>query len=66
MLADVSAQKAKLLELAKSHKSIAVVSHSENIKRYVGRKIKNCEVYHLKVEDLEKLDFESGKEGFWS
>jgi len=42
MLASIDIQKTKLKELMKKYKSIAVVSHSENVKMYVGYKIKNC------------------------
>jgi len=45
-----------LLEKLQKYNSIAVVSHSENIKAYVGYKINNCEIYPFSEERLHNLE----------
>jgi hypothetical protein len=47
-----------LLEKLKTYKHVAVVSHSENIKSYVGYKIKNCEVIEFSEQKLRELKIE--------
>jgi len=42
-----------MLDKLKKYKSIAVVSHSENMKAFIGYKIKNCEVYPYSEERMQ-------------
>lgn len=53
MLPCVEAQKNKLKELLKKYDSIAVVSHSENIKSYVGYKPPNCAIFDYEARFFE-------------
>lgn len=43
-LSNFEAQKKRLREIAEEHKSIAVVSHHDNIITYTNKTTKNCEV----------------------
>jgi hypothetical protein len=58
VLPSLATQRDILLEKLKTYKHIAVVSHSENIKSYVGYKIKNCEVIEFNEQKLRELKIE--------
>ena len=51
-LSDFSGQKKKLKELTEKYKSIAVVTHYENIFAYTGTPAKNAQVLSLSVDKL--------------
>lgn len=60
-LSPVGLQKEKLKMLLEKYNSIAVVTHSQNIKTYVGVKPPNCSIlaykpqyFDLKIEDVPK------------
>jgi predicted CoA-binding protein len=45
-------QKRVIESYAKKYKSIAIVAHSECIKRYAGYKIANCQVFPFSIANL--------------
>ena len=54
VLPDYSEQMRVLDHYFQKYDKIAVVAHSECIKRYAGYKIKNCQVFSMAKADLPK------------
>lgn len=54
VLSHISEQKAKLKKLLEKFNSIALVSHSQNIKSFIGYEPANCSIfeYHLDFFDM--------------
>ena len=53
MLPDYNEQKKVLEFYAQKYNKIAVVAHSECIKRYAGYKIDNCEIYPMSLDQIK-------------
>ena len=58
VLPSLKKQKEILEEKLKKYRTIAVVSHSENIREYVGYKPDNCEIVPFTEEQLKNLKIE--------
>lgn len=53
VLPDYNEQLRVLENYSKQYPRIAVVAHSECIKRYAGYKIKNCEIFPMEMSSLK-------------